>query len=206
MLILDTVFPILGSSDTIFGYGDGQVNQLPFESVSDLLNFKIQVDPEQGKATGWFINENELITRIDAASQIIEANGTVYPWDDNLISVGEDDNYVDSSLMSKIFPIDFTVSTGAMTVQIEPREKLPIELLLAREQKRLRLLNQPDNSLEYEAQAIPYAPYSFPVLDVSLGSKIGNPTGADAFLGNYSILAAGDLAYMGAGDLPFGCR
>ncbi|WP_028580529.1 SdrD B-like domain-containing protein [Desulfogranum japonicum] len=197
LLILDIISPALRINETLFSYGDGQTNQLPLQSISDLFDFSIQVDPENGKATGWFVNENRTL-RIDATSQTIEADGTVFPWNAKLISVGEDDIYIDSSLMSKIFPIDFEVSTNEMTIQIEPREKLPIELLLEREERRLKLLNKTDNSLKYEAQDIPYTAYSFPVLDVSLGSKIGNPAGETDLLGNYSILAEGDLAYMGA--------
>ncbi len=195
LLILSLESLAVGLKETIFGYGNQYSTQLPLGEIARSLDFNISVDPNAGTAKGWFISENRTIS-LDAGKRIIEIDGKSYPWNDARMSVGEDDIYIDSKILSAWLPVDFTVSRGELSVNLTPREKLPLQLQFEREQKRQRLLSQSDLSLKYNPKQSPYELFSFPVMDVSVAGGVG-PTNPD-LQARYSVVAEGDLAYMGA--------
>lgn len=198
LLIFSMEIPEIGVNETILGYGDQQVTQLPLGEVARVLDFSIEVDEQAGTAQGWFISEDRTFL-LDVQNKSLAINGLPTSFDSSAISVGEGDIFVDSRLLSEWFPVDFEVSLGELAVEITPREKLPLQIRYEREQKRLKLLGKEDMALKFPLIENDYAPYSFPVMDVALSAGFDESNQNNSgYKSRYSIVAEGDLAYMGA--------
>lgn len=198
MLVLGLVSRSIGLKQEIVAYGDEQTTLLPLGEVAQALDFSLSVDTRQKTATGWFISEDRSFF-LDADRQTIEIDGRTYPWNDSAIAVGEDDIFVDSKTLSEWLPVDFAISTGEMTATVTPREQLPIQARYEREKKRQGLGQHEDTGVKYDIIPSPYERFSFPVMDMAAtsGIKKSNRDKAELKL-NHSIVAEGDLAYMGA--------
>lgn len=198
-LILTLKGAAAGIEQTVFAYGDGSAMQLPLSEVARALDFNIQVDAQNGQATGWFLSENRTF-HLDAAKRTVTVNGTSFPWDDRRISVGDGDIFIDSQLLTAWFPIDFDASLGELTVNLHPREQLPQQARLEREQQRAGLTGNKDLPLKHPLTHSPYDNVSMPVADIALSSGLETTHGnGDKGLHfSHSIQAEGDLARMGA--------
>lgn len=199
LLVLSVVCRSVGLKQEITGYGDGQTTLLPLGEVAQALGFSVTVDTNNKTATGWFISEDRTF-KLDADSQTIRIDGNTYSWDDNAIAIGDGEIYVESNMLAKWLPVDFSVSTGEMTVTATPREKLPLQLQFEREKKRQGLGKEENTSLKYPPVTSPYELYSFPSMDFSLTSGIETTDkGSKTELRqNHSVVAEGDLAHMNA--------
>lgn len=199
LLILSFNVPDVGVSRSILGYGDFQSSMLPLDDISQALDFNITVDPRSGTAAGWYISEDRSFV-LDIKTQSITIDGKTSSWSSNQVLAGEDDIYVDSRVLSQWFPLDIEVSRGELSVNVTPREQLPLQLQYEREQERLRLLGKDDMSVKYQLREAPYEWLSFPVVDFS--SSIGTGTirqdSSGDFQQKYSLVAEGDVALMGA--------
>lgn len=196
LLILSLISREVGLNQTIIGYGDGEKTLLPLGEIAQALDLALNVDVEQGTVTGWFISEDRTFS-VDTGKQTIRIDGQTYPWDDGLIAVGDDDIYIDTQALSQWLPLDVTISYGALTATMTPREKLPLQIRYERELLRQRLGEQGDTGLKYDPIPSPYAMYSFPVMDFNLSSRANNGT-SNTYQLNHSVVAEGDLAHMGA--------
>ena len=193
LLILDLKIPAVELSKTILGYGTDTQTFLPLDSIAKALDFPLTVSPRDGTANGWFITENRNF-HLNENTREITVNGVTKKWQENRILIGEDDIYVDANLLSEWFPVDIEVSFANLSTVVTPREQLPIQAQYEREQQRLRLLARGDQSLKYTPEQAPYALGSFPQIDFS--STLGTNTKKGQQ--KYSLVAEGDLAYMGA--------
>lgn len=196
-LILTLKCAAAGIDQTVFAYGDGQTIQLPLSEVARALEFNIQVDPEKGQASGWFLSENRTF-HLDATKRTITVNGTPFPWDERRISVGDGDIFIDSQLLAAWLPINFDTSLGELTVNLQPREPLPQQLRLEREQQRASLTGNRDMPLKHALIDSPYEKFSMPIVDVALSSGLDTTDGNKGLRLSHSIQAEGDLAHMGA--------
>ncbi len=198
LLILSLQNNEIGIKKTLLAYGDNRVTLLPLNDIVQALDFEIVVDGEHGTAKGWFIAENRDFT-LNTLNSTITIAGKEIPYDSSLVTVAEGDVFVDAQLLSQWFPVDFNVSRGELSVSVEPREKLPIQIRLERELKWSKLLAKQDLELQYPLEANEYEAFSFPVVDVSLSGGMANSYSDDTdFRSNFSVIAEGELAYMGA--------
>ena len=199
LLILSFNVPDVGVNRSILGYGDYQASMLPLGDISQALDFSITVDTGSGTAAGWYISEDRSFA-LDTKTRSITVDGKTSSWMDNQVLVGEDDIYVDSRVLSQWLPLDIEVSKSELSVNVSPREQLPLQLKYEREQERLRLLGKDDLSLKYQLREAPYEWLSVPIIDFS--SSIGTGTvrqdSSGDFQQKYSLVAEGDIALMGA--------
>ena len=197
-LILDLKIPDISFNETILGYSANEKIYLPLGQISNALGFNISVEPQAGTAQGWYITDDRSFSLdINATSTVVD--GKTIDWNPHQVIAGEDDIYVEASVLSQLLPIDFEFSLGELYATVTPRETLPLQLQYQREQKRLDLLNQEDNELKYEAQQAPYELFSFPFVDASITGRNESFSGDESsYQTNYSINAEGDLGYMGA--------
>lgn len=198
LLILSLQNNEMGIRKTIFAYGDNRVTLLPLNDIMQSLDFEVAVDGENGTAKGWFISENRDFA-LDTANSTVTIAGKEIPYDSSLVTVAEGEVFVDAQLLSNWFPVDFNVARGELLVSVEPREKLPIQVRLEREQKWSKLSNKRDLELQYPLEANEYGAFSFPVIDVSLGGGVATDQVDGTYpRSSYSVVAEGELAYMGA--------
>lgn len=195
LLVLDLSCPVARSSETIIAYSDLLTTQLPLSELVQILDFPIRVDAQNGTAQGWFISE-ERDFRLDAASQTLQVNGKSFQWDGEKITVGKGDIFIDKDLLSQLMPLDFKLSLGELTAVITPREKLPIEKVYARENDRLALGNRESMGLKYPLEKDSYGLVSFPRMDFEF--RNGLRPGESTLDSQYSVIAEGDLGFMGA--------
>ena len=104
-----------------------------------------------------------------------------------------DDIYVDTTLLSKWFPVDFEFNLSKLEITVKSREPLPLEERLERE-KRAAFLGTGRVEAEYPRQEIPYRLFDWPFVDTSY---TGNYIKKDnKFLGSRTSLMSGDLLFM----------
>ncbi|MBM9537092.1 stalk domain-containing protein [Desulfobulbus alkaliphilus] len=194
LLILSLICREVGLNQTIIAYGDGEKTLLPLGDIAQALDLALDVDVEQGTVSGWFISEDRTFS-VDTGRQTIRIEGQNYPWDDGLIAVGDDDIYLDAQVLSRWLPLDVSISYGALTATMIPREKLPLQARYERELLRQRLGEHTDSGLKFDLIPSPYAMYSFPVMDFNLSGRFNN---GNNYQLTHSMVAEGDLAHMGA--------
>jgi len=198
LLILTANCPAVPQSRDIMAYEDGQTIWLPLGEMARTLDFAIKVDPKRKTASGWFIAEDRMLD-IDFTHKTLRVGKSALPWPEGKIAATKDDIYVASDVLSQWFPVDFTVASGDMALNITPREQLPIQAQAERERQRSRLSGKEDRNVKYPVQETDYELLSLPVLDVALqtGFEGSNHSKSNLQL-NHSITGEGDLAHMSA--------
>ncbi len=183
----------------MIGYLTASGLLLPLGDFARALDFSIAVEPENGRADGWFLRE-ERIFSLDVARRevIVEAKRKSYPA--ALVELHEDDIFVDTRLLSRWFPVNVRFNLPNLTVKIVSLEPLPLEQRLAREKMRGRALSRRLADMpEFPRTDLPYQPVSWPFIDTSIDtSYLQDEDGKQTAAARYSMLLSGDLAYMSA--------
>ncbi|NIS85344.1 MAG: hypothetical protein GWN88_09620, partial [Nitrospinaceae bacterium] len=110
----------------------------PLSQMMAAFDFPITVDPVTGQADGWFIRENRVFS-LDLRRRQVVIAGEVRKYDPSKVELHSDDIYVDTSLLSKWFPVDIEFDLSRLLLQVTSREPLPLEERLEREKRRARL-------------------------------------------------------------------
>ncbi len=198
LLILDVKAEKLGLESSLLGYGTEDANFLPLGQIAKDLAFNLDIDPQSGKADGWFIEEGRKF-QLDTRAQTLRVDGKNYPWQEGKIYSGDDDIYIENALLSEIFPVNFNLSTSMMELHLDPREKLPLQLQYEREQRRQELDGGDDMRLRYPLRKNEYDFFSFPRIDINTGMSFSAGNNSDFSLPiNYSVQMSGDIAWMDA--------
>ena len=141
LLILQMLLGDKVLADGVFGYPKQGSLILPLSDVVSILEFPIAVDPVNGRAEGWFIDENRLFS-LDLEAGKVVISGETRPINPSYVEQLSDDIYVDVRTLSEWFPIDIKFDLSNLILQIDSREPLPIESRVARDLKRQRALAQ----------------------------------------------------------------
>lgn len=185
-------------SDGIFGYPKQGSLILPLTDLMDALDFPIEVDPENGRAEGWFIDENRLFSLDLAASQVVIA-GEVIPLNPAFIEQLPDDIYVDVRTLARWFPINFEFNLSSLSLELNSREPLPLEQKLARDIQRERVLSQQRNrNRTFPQIQVPYEWVTWPVSDTTVEFQVSSSEEETTFTRSYSTLATADLMKLNA--------
>ncbi|MEO0548529.1 MAG: hypothetical protein AAFZ91_01315 [Pseudomonadota bacterium] len=164
---------------------------LPVQPVIDALEFPIQLDG--GAASGWFVSPERKV-QIDFETGETHVAGR--QLDRSLITYENTDEGWCAPLptLIEIFDFDMAYRSRELTVEITPREILPIEARLEREAAR-RELDRENSPLgpSYDPVDNPYRWISLPVADIAVTSGLSSTGKIDTSL---SIDAAGDLLKM----------
>jgi hypothetical protein len=164
--------------DEITSYTTSQpgIVLLPLGELSKLLGLAITVKDEV--AEGWFISPNRKVS-IDCASHKVFIEGKEHKYMLEEIQPAQGDIYVSSSLLSHWLPIDFRVSLNELTLNIKPREELPIEKKMKREEAiKQASKNAGIQEKNYPILPVPFKLFDYPTADNTLrftyaGSRIG---------------------------------
>lgn len=198
LLILQMLLGSYILSEGIFGYPKQGSLILPLTDLVAALDFPIEVDPENGTAEGWFIDENRLFSLDLAASQVVIA-GEVIPLDPAFVEQLPDDIYVDVRTLAQWFPIDFRFDLPNLVLSLTSREPLPLEARLLRELERDRMLSQRrSDSRKLPKIEVPYEWITWPVSDTTLEFNLSSTDGKSEFTRSYSTLATADLLKLNA--------
>ncbi len=168
---------------------------VPFGEVCRLLGLAIETDVAHGTATGWFISENRRFF-LDANARRVVVQGREGSFDSG-VEVHRDDLYVDTQLVGKWLPLDFTIEYGASLITVRPREPLPIQRRDQREELAAKSLRGGASTVPaYPPVPNPYQLFDWPVLDESLqGSYLPQTGGGHQSRLQSSTYVAGDFLY-----------
>ncbi len=198
----------------LLAFDDGTSVFVPLKLVTDALQFAIEVDLIQGRAQGFFINENNTFF-LDLRSRMVLVNGVASAASANQAELQFDDIFVDSRLFGQWFGVDLVFDRLSQVLLVEPQEGVVLPLEARLELEALR--NQGGGSElreRFDLQPVPYRLIAPPSLDFS--SSFSHTNGANQELaGNvqnsasYSAQLTGDLLFMngqlsiqgGEGDL-----
>ena len=173
-------------------YGDERQLLLPLQDLVDAVDFAILVDPAAGTAEGWFIEESRHF-RLDLEKQKIFSGDREFSIPAGSAQMINNQLFLDSELLARIFPINFRHVFQDMTLHLEPREELPFQTRLGRQGQwgdtRRRIgPNQPQLPPFDQKPGL----LSVPTIDVAAGK--GWRDGTSHY--NYNLLGRGDLAKM----------
>ncbi len=165
----------------------------PLSQMMAAFDFPITVDPVTGQADGWFIRENRVFS-LDLRRRQVVIAGEVRKYDPSKVELHSDDIYVDTSLLSKWFPVDIEFDLSRLLLQVTSREPLPLEERLEREKRRARLGPRGGARPDYPRVETPYRLLDWPFIDTTYNVDYRNET--DQVEGRFNSLVSGDLLYM----------
>lgn len=195
LLLLDIIMErqLLATSVTAYSVGGTAVVSLA--EVGAALEFPIVVEPDAGTAAGWFIRPERTFTlNVNSNFAEIEGRRVVFSRDEVFFHQGA--IFVSIEALSRWFPVDLRYQPATLTIDVAPRERLPLQ-----ERQARRHGGQQVSSVGPATLPLIETPYKLlgpHAADIGLGYSIRRPaTGGNATTGlNYSALLSGDLAYM----------
>lgn len=185
-------------ADAMLGYLNGSSLLLPLRDVAEVLEFPIGVDPASGTANGWFIKENKLFyMNVRRGTVVVE--GRQATFDEGMVERHPDDIFVDIRLLSKWFPLDIRFEVSRLTVDVESREPLAVEMKLARDEYRKRMFGVKKKTLDLPEVQTPHKLVDWPMLSLDTSTRINKPRSASAsFFTDYNLSSSAELGYANA--------
>ena len=199
LLILQLRFKQFTLKDAFVGYLNDGGLLLPLGEFVRALDFPITVEPESGRANGWFLGENRLFS-LDLARHEVIIEGKRTSFSPQLAEAHTEDIFVDARLLTRWFPIDISFDLANLLVIVTSREPLPIEQRLAREKRweKLRGRRQRE-SPDYPRADIPYQALTWPFIDTSVEFSFRrDEQGKNEKRIRYDTIATGDVLHMNA--------
>ena len=172
---------------------------LPLGELANLLTLGITVD-SHGKTASGFILEQDRVFRLDVVTETITLKTGSHPFPKGQVRWIDNEIYVASRLLQSWLPIDFETNLNTLTLDIKPREKLPIQSRLERERlarglgKRGGIYQDPG----YPRLDRDYRLFSMPFIDQTLGVDVSRSNGENFVNSAYSAYLTGDLLNMEA--------
>lgn len=198
LIVVQATIARKGTNNYFETYTHPEGYYIPLDSLTRALEFAIRVDPEQGTSTGWFINEERKFN-LDLNKKTITSDGKTVSIPEGLAVATDSDIYVDSALLSSVFPVDFDLNRYQLTLNVTPHELLPMQAREQRERDRSNLLaRQRDNYDNLPRLTVPRSPLRPPIVDLNINNTVN--TGADGPFNtsSYSMHAAADVSKMTA--------
>lgn len=146
-------------------------------------------------ASGWFISpERTIDIDVHGASAVLGGHHTL-SLDGELFQTPEGWCLVESA-WSRLLPIDFTYRPASLALCLEPREVLPIQARLERQDLRDRLnLGQGTVQTDYRQIDNPYRWMTWPTADISLDIRASDAGGTET---NSQLELSGDVLWTTA--------
>lgn len=197
LLILDLQLDRRPLTSGMTGYLRRGEVLLPLGEMARALEFPIHVEPGEGAASGWFLKENRRFS-LSLERREVVVEGRRGELDPERIEARPEDVYVDSSLLSRWFPVELEIELSRLVVNVKPREKLPVQQRLERQALWRQLRRRPGAApAAYPAVEVPYRLLDWPTLDgtLTLGS-VADPEGRVRPSLRHQALFTGDLLFL----------
>jgi hypothetical protein len=148
-------------SDSIAAFGDEKRVFIPLGEIARLLSFAIEVNVVNGTADGFFIREARRF-HLDARTAAAVVEGRVVQLRRDDVEVHQDDIYIVSQALGKCLPVDAAVDFNGAVLRLQPREPLPMQLAVKRQQE----LSANLAALGYGGPVYPEVPNPYHLFDV----------------------------------------
>jgi hypothetical protein len=168
LLVLEIRIGKKSSGHGVVAYQHGDDILLPLGGLTSIVELAIMVDPVNGRAAGWIIDEDRTFV-LDIGNLTLEREGVVESLSPATVARDEYDLYVRSQDLQLWLPVDLDINLARMNMTLKPREVLPFQARLEREKQRERwLLAHGREDLAYPLQVTPYRMWSWPMTDATL--------------------------------------
>ncbi|UUZ68920.1 hypothetical protein LP416_03505 [Polaromonas sp. P2-4] len=184
-------------AEAITTYQYGRETFLPLGELARLLTLAIRTQPDQGTAEGFVLSEARSFSLNVAQARLTLADQT-QGFDPALVRLQSDDIYVASTLLSRWLPLDFLVNLSSQTLQVQLRERLPLQTRLERERLGARAGARTTGYEDpgYPRQPLPYRLLGVPFIDQTFGFGVRTGDGSRQTSANYTAYLTGDLLGM----------
>lgn len=200
LLLLEVQLDGFSLAESMTAYEVGTDLLLPLGELARLLTLGITVDTQTRTASGFLLSEERSFRlELDTASVVLATGreavepGQLHWMDDEL--------YVSSRLLQRWWPMDLILNLSTLSLKVEPREKLPIQLKMARERaaRNLRPAGSGYVNPGYPRADADYRLLSVPFIDQTLGLQMGRSSADESsHAASYSAYITGDLLGMEA--------
>ena len=171
---------------------------LPLGELSRLLTLAIRTTPGTGRASGYILSEDRVFS-LDVLEREVITAGAREPLERSQVKLQHEDIYVSSRLLARWLPVDFEVDLPSLSVEVRPREKLPMQARLERGQRGGRTGPRGGYSDPgFARQEVPYRIASVPFIDQTIGFAVAGGGAARRTETNYSAYLTSDLLGMQA--------
>jgi hypothetical protein len=182
----------------IFGYKSKNGAKISLQDLFSVLEFPININMNEKMAKGWFISENKgfdfnfgnVEEKGQQSSTTILGKSEIV--DENAFHIQDSELFVESELISKWFGLNIVNEFNDLRIRLMPNEPLPIQLRLARKNKKI--FSGSNNQVTLPWKESSYQILSSPLLDFQLRAVEGS--GNNANFASYSALGSHDLAFM----------
>ena len=156
-------------SDAVNAYQYPQDVFLPLGELARLLTLAVRSEPGAGRAGGYVLSEQRTFS-VDVLAREVTIEGRREPLDRTQVKLQADDLDVASKLLARWLPVDLKVDLSSLSVEVRPREKLPLESGIDRPERgrRTGTAAYAYDDLHYPRQATRYALASVPFIDQTL--------------------------------------
>ena len=165
----------LSSTFPGFAVRDGVL--VPLGELCRLLDLAIQVEPNRGRAEGFFIEEKRRFS-LDVLAAKVTIDGRTQTFDRTRVELHTDDIYVDTRLIATWLPLDFQVASRTATITVAPRLLLPLQERWQRE-RMLGRLRPAEGPKAFPRLSDPYRLAEVPMVDETLRLTAQNAPGSD---------------------------
>jgi hypothetical protein len=185
-------------TDSLGAFQFGEKVFLPLGGMGGLLTLGIRSYPAEGTARGFIRGEDRPFS-LHVANRMVTLGTRSLAFDPAGVLVQEDDIYVESKLLAEWLLVDFKVDLSSLSVQLYPREPLPLQLRLEREAKIGGMTGQTRPvDPNYPVRPNPYKLVALPFIDqtISLGKQRSNDNNSST--ASYATFIRGDFAGLQA--------
>ena len=159
------------------------------------IDFAIRVDSDSGTAEGWFIKQDQSFA-LDLNNKTVKIINQEYELAEGDVFVLDNEIYAKSTAIENWFNLKFVYDYSELRVLVFSEQPLPA---VERYNRRAREFSQTrsigDPSLPFDETN--YRGFDVPALDVNLRTSYFKNESSDAQTsGNWSVLGAGDFAYL----------
>jgi hypothetical protein len=182
---------LLSESLTAYQFGDDVF--LPLGELSKLLTIAIRTQPGEGRASGYVLDEQRGFS-LDVIGREVTVNNKREVLDRALVKLQADDIYVASRLLSRWLPAALDIDMPSLTLGVVPREKLPLQAGLERQDRGKR--NGPRGEYvdpEFPRVATAYRRLDTPFIDQTLGVDVRRAGTGGQTSAAYTAYLTGDL-------------
>ncbi|MBW3549829.1 MAG: carboxypeptidase-like regulatory domain-containing protein [Proteobacteria bacterium] len=196
MLLLEVRVDRQLVSEAVVAYQSGEYILLPLGELSRLLTLAITTDPGRGTASG-FVLEQGRSFGLDLARATVVLAGQAESFDPAQVELRTDDIYVSTRLLARWLPIDVEVDLSRLSLEVRPRERLPLQFRLDREAQGARAgARDAERVPGYPRHDIPYQLVGTPFLDQTLSLDYRGGNGRNSLDSRYTAYATGDVLGM----------
>ncbi len=181
ILVLEVRLENRSTGHGLIAYQNGEKFLIPLGELCSILELAVMVDPQLGNAIGWIIDEERTFD-LSISKSLLTLSGEPVPLDPSTIAYDDNDIFIDASVLAKWLPVDLEVNLPRMNITITPREILPFQSRLKRdEQRSYWFAGQNQVSMKYPLKAAPYRLWSYPLVDATMSFLTGRQTDTRRF-------------------------